>query len=80
MDNEKETVQTETAKETKITYEDGVKRLQEIVKALESGGLTLDESVKLFEAGAALSKFCSGELEKAERKIVMLEEAERADG
>ncbi len=79
MDNEKQAVQAET-KETKITYEDGVRKLQEIVKALESGGLTLDESVKLFEAGAALSKFCSGELEKAERKIVMLEEAERADG
>ena len=79
MDNEKDTVQTES-KETKITYEDGIKKLQEIVKALESGGLTLDESVKLFEAGAALSKFCSGELDKAERKIVLLEEAEHQNG
>ncbi len=78
MDNEKEALQAET-KETKITYEDGIKKLQEIVKALESGGLTLDESVKLFEAGAALSKFCSGELEKAERKIVFLNEAEKQD-
>ena len=75
MNNEKETLQAEN-KEPKLTYEDGVKKLQEIVKALESGGLTLDESVKLFEAGAALSKFCSGELDKAERKIVFLEEAE----
>ena len=79
MDNEKASVQTES-KETKITYEEGVKKLQEIVKALESGGLTLDESVKRFEAGAALSRFCSGELEKAERKIVFLEEAEEQDG
>ena len=79
MDNEKEAVQAET-KEPKLTYEEGIKKLQEIVKALESGGLTLDESVKLFEAGAALSKFCSGELEKAERKIVFLEEAEKQDG
>ena len=79
MDNEKASVQTES-KETKITYEEGVKKLQEIVKALESGGLTLDESVKLFEAGAALSRFCSGELEKAERKIVFLEVAEEQDG
>ena len=79
MDNEKETVQTET-KETKITYEDGIRKLQEIVKALESGGLTLDESVKLFEAGAALSRFCTEELEKAERKITLLEEAETQHG
>ena len=80
MDNENMTTPIETAGGTKITYEQGVARLQEIVKALESGGMTLDESVRLFEEGAALSKFCSGELEKAERKIVQLEEAERADG
>ena len=80
MDNENKTTPIETAGETKLTYEEGVARLQEIVKALESGGMTLDESVRLFEEGAALSKFCSGELEKAERKIVQLEEAERADG
>ena len=80
MDNENNNVQAEPAKEKKLTYEDGVRRLQEIVKALESGGLTLDESVKLFEAGAALSRFCSGELEKAERKIVFLEEAEKQNG
>ena len=79
MNNEKETLQADN-KEPKLTYEDGVKKLQEIVKALESGGLTLDESVKLFEAGAALSKFCSGELDKAERKIVLLEEAESQNG
>ena len=79
MDNEKASVQTES-KETKITYEEGVKKLQEIVKALESGGLTLDESVKLFEAGAALSRFCTEELEKAERKITLLEEAETQHG
>ena len=79
MNNEKETVQAEN-KEPKLTYEDGVKKLQEIVKALESGGLTLDESVKLFEAGAALSRFCTEELEKAERKITLLEEAETQHG
>lgn len=79
MDNETKTVQTEN-KDTKITYEEGIRKLQEIVKALESGGLTLDESVKLFEAGAALSRFCSGELEKAERKIVFLEEEEKQHG
>ena len=80
MDNETNNVQAEPAKEKKLTYEDGIRRLQEIVKALESGGLTLDESVKLFEAGAALSRFCTEELEKAERKITLLEEAETQHG
>ena len=80
MDNENNNVQAEPAKEKKLTYEDGIRRLQEIVKALESGGLTLDESVKLFEAGAALSRFCTEELEKAERRITLLEEAETKHG
>ena len=80
MDNENNNVQAEPAKEKKLTYEDGIRRLQEIVKALESGGLTLDESVKLFEAGAALSRFCTEELEKAERRITLLEEAETQHG
>lgn len=79
MDKENTTLKTEN-KDAKITYEEGIRKLQEIVKALESGGLTLDESVKLFEAGAALSRFCSGELEKAERKIVFLEEEEKQHG
>lgn len=79
MENENTTLKTEN-KDAKITYEEGIRKLQEIVKALESGGLTLDESVKLFEAGAALSRFCSGELEKAERKIVFLEEEEKQHG
>ncbi|MBQ6118664.1 MAG: exodeoxyribonuclease VII small subunit [Clostridia bacterium] len=80
MDNDTNNAQAEPAKEKKLTYEDGIRRLQEIVKALESGGLTLDESVKLFEAGAALSRFCTEELEKAERKITLLEEAETQHG
>ena len=47
---------------------------KEIVKLLENGGLTLDESVKLFEEGAKLSKFCNDELKNAEQKITALED------
>lgn len=57
-----------------MTYETAVKRLQEIVKLLENGGLTLEESVKLFEEGAKLAKFCNGELKNAEQKIIALED------
>ena len=55
-------------------------RIVTVLPDAEGGGLTLDESVKLFEAGAALSRFCSGELDKAERKIVFLEEEEKQHG
>lgn len=57
-----------------MTYESALKRLQEIVKLLENGGLPLNDSVKLFEEGAALAKFCNGELKNAEQKILSLEE------
>lgn len=60
----------------KQTYETAVKRLQEIVKSLENGGLPLEESVKLFEEGAKLAKFCNNELKNAEQKIIALEDVE----
>ncbi len=58
------------------TYESAVKRLQEIVKTLEGGGLPLEDSVKLFEEGARLAKFCENELKNAEKRIVSLEDIE----
>ncbi len=60
----------------KQTYEASVKRLQEIVKVLENGGLTLEESVKLFEEGAKLASFCNSELKKAEQRIIALEDVD----
>ena len=59
---------------SKRTYETAIKRLQEIVKLLENGGLTLDESVKLFEEGARLAKFCNDELKNTEQKIISLDD------
>ncbi len=59
---------------SEYTYESAMKRLQEIVKALESGGLPLDDSVKLFEEGAGLAKFCNDELKNAEQKIIALQD------
>ncbi len=59
---------------SELTYESAMKRLQEIVKALENGGLPLDDSVKLFEEGARLAKFCNDELKNAEQKIIALQD------
>ena len=39
----------------KKTYEDSVKRLEDIVSALECGDASLDESLKLFEEGRSSS-------------------------
>lgn len=59
-----------------ITYESAVKRLQDIVKILETGGLALEESVRLFEEGAKLAEFCNNELKNAEQRIINLRDVD----
>ena len=54
------------------TFEAAMKRLEEIVAALEGGKCTLDESLKLFEEGTKLTAFCSAQLKNAEQKILKL--------
>ncbi|CCZ55875.1 exodeoxyribonuclease VII small subunit [Clostridium sp. CAG:1219] len=53
-------------------FELNLKKLEELVKKLDSDELTLDESIALFEEGMKLSKKCSDKLESAERKINIL--------
>jgi len=55
-----------------LTFEQAMERLEEIVSMLESGKETLDESMKLFEEGTALTAFCSESLKNAEQKIIKL--------
>ena len=50
-------------------FEESIKELEKIVKALEVGEPSLDESLKNFEKGISLIKVCQKELESAENKI-----------
>ncbi len=56
----------------KESFEKALKRLEEIVNKLESGALPLDESLKIFEEGVKLSRFCTKKLDEAERKVEVL--------
>ncbi len=58
--------------EKKINFEDSMKKLEDIARELERDDLTLDESVKKFEEGMALSKACKEMLDEAEKKITIL--------
>lgn len=60
--------------EKEMNFETALERLEKIVEELESGEPSLDESLKLFEEGVKISRFCSGKLEKAEGRIRMLME------
>lgn len=55
-----------------MKFEDALKRLEKIVSDLESGELSLDDSLKKYEEGAKLAQFCSKKLETARRKVEIL--------
>ncbi len=56
----------------KENFESNLKELEEVVKALESGDVSLDEMLSLFEKGIKLTKSCTSLLENAEQKINVL--------
>jgi exodeoxyribonuclease VII small subunit len=55
-----------------IKFEDALQRLEEIVDRLETGELPLEDSLKVFEEGVALTRRCSKYLEEAEKRIELL--------
>ena len=66
------------AKKEPASFEEAVKRLEEIVARMETGAEDLDAMVKDFEEGRALVDFCGKKLTAIERKVELL--TRRADG
>jgi exodeoxyribonuclease VII small subunit len=66
---------SETAANTSIKdFEAAIAELETVVKKLEEGELSLEQSLALYERGVTLSKFCHARLEDAERRIELLNE------
>jgi exodeoxyribonuclease VII small subunit len=55
-----------------LSFEEAFKELEDTVHRLEEGGLTLDESIALFERGMKLAKHCDQKLDDAELKVSQL--------
>jgi exodeoxyribonuclease VII, small subunit len=55
-----------------MTYEQAVAELEEIIRKLESGEASLDDSIALYSRGMELSKFCKDKLDAIEKKISIL--------
>ena len=55
-------------------FEAAIAELETLVKKLEEGDLPLEASLKLYERGVHLSRFCHSRLEDAERRIEILNE------
>lgn len=60
--------------EDEISFEEALKRLEEIVSSLETGQLSLDESLSVFEEGIRLSKLCNKKLVETKQKVEKLME------
>nr|QNO55366.1 exodeoxyribonuclease 7 small subunit [Methanosarcinales archaeon ANME-1 ERB7] len=59
-----------------LTFEAAMKRLESIVETLGGGNLSLEDSLKRFEEGMELCKFCNKKLDEAEYKVEKLMEKE----
>ena len=64
----------ETPSETRPaeTFEASLDELEKVVKELESGDLSLERSIQLFERGVGLSDACRKQLEEAETRVEMM--------
>src|SRR5512136_1878646 len=56
----------------KEKFEDALNKLEKIVSKLEEGDIPLEESLKLFEEGIRLSRFCNQKLDEAEKQVEIL--------
>lgn len=60
-------------------FESALKKLEEIVKELEEGELTLEKSLERYEQGVRLARFCNAKLNEAEARIEMLQKDESGE-
>lgn len=59
-------------KMSKLSFEDAMKQLEEIVRKLEDGSDSLEKSLSLFEEGVKLTRYCNEKLDQAEKKLEVL--------
>ena len=59
-------------KSAEFDFEKSLQELEKLVEAMERGDLTLEESLKQFERGIALTRACQQALAKAEQKVQIL--------
>ncbi|MCP5075948.1 MAG: exodeoxyribonuclease VII small subunit [Rhodobacteraceae bacterium] len=55
-----------------MSFEEAMAELENVVGRLESSQVALDDSIKLYERGAALKKHCEDKLKQAEEKVAQI--------
>lgn len=66
-------------KKNEYTFEEAIKRLEEIVSEIEDKDLSLEESILKFKEGMELASLCNKKLDEAERKINILIKGENGE-
>ncbi|MGV8985779.1 MAG: exodeoxyribonuclease VII small subunit [Cypionkella sp.] len=59
-----------------LTFEEAMAELEKVVTQLERGDVALEQSIALYERGAALKAHCAGKLKDAEEKVELIRAAE----
>lgn len=59
-----------------LSFEEAMAALEQVVGALERGDVPLEQSIALYERGAALRAHCAGKLRDAEQKVELIRAAE----
>ena len=71
------------AKAKSVSIEENFEKLEEIIARLESNELPLEEAFKVYEAGVKLTAQCSQQLDRVEKKLIVLRneaDTETSDG
>lgn len=63
----------------KVTLEESFEQLETIIGELQRGDMTLEESFKKYEEGMKLIKSCNSSIDKVEKKLIVLENAEEPE-
>jgi exodeoxyribonuclease VII small subunit len=71
----KKTTQAQSAEgiDPQLRYEEALKELEKLVAAMESGKLSLEETLAAYQRGTALLKHCQGVLAQVEQQVKIIE-------
>ncbi|MBQ9827835.1 MAG: exodeoxyribonuclease VII small subunit [Lachnospiraceae bacterium] len=62
-----------------MTIEKAFTDIEEIIEKMEDDDITLDESMKLYNDGVKLLKYCNDTLDRTEKELIVLKEEDAAD-
>ena len=63
----------------KLTFEEAMKELEELVDSLDKGDVTLDEAIAAYDRGSQLKDYCEKKLQEAKMKVDTIQASDKID-